>query len=171
MGNNTFNPCRNCDTGFACCALKGACGLMLTKEEFDRHFKGHTDKIVVRSSRNFIVISSKEGLTCPHLNVKGCKIYHDRPIDCRLFPYTMSNVFEMEKYIKIIFHDRSDCPHKSHLFQPTDEARALAMEFARSVFGPSRSIIVIFEKNRTIFSRARNFIDRKLSERYTNSVA
>ena len=143
---------------------------MLTKEEFDTHFKGHSDKLVVRSSRNFVVISSRDGFACPHLGVEGCKIYHGRAIDCRLFPYTMSNVFEKRKYIRIVFHNRSDCPQKSHLLQPVDEARALVMEFARAVFGTDKPIIVTFEKNRTFFSRARNFIDRKLSELYSKSV-
>ena len=170
MGNTNSNPCSTCATGYGCCTLKGACGLMLTKEEFDKHFKGHTDKLVVRSSRNFVIISSRDGFACPHLDVGGCRIYHERPIDCRLFPHMMSNVFERRNHIKIVFHDRSDCPQKGHLFQPTDEARALVMEFARSVFGTNRPIIVKFEKRRTLITRARNFIDRKLSEHYSKSV-
>lgn len=170
MKNTNSNPCATCSTNYGCCTLKGTCGLMLTKEEFDRHFKGHTDKLVVISSRNFVIISSRDSFACPHLDVDGCKIYDDRPIDCRLFPYMMSNVFEMRGQIKIVFHDRSDCPQRFHLLHPVDEARTLVMEFARSVFGRDRPIIVNFEKRRTFISRARNFIDRKLSERYTNSA-
>ncbi|MDD2582051.1 MAG: YkgJ family cysteine cluster protein [Desulfuromonadaceae bacterium] len=170
MTNINENPCFACSTNHGCCTLKGACGLMLTKEEFDTHFKGHTDKLLLRSSRNFVVISSRDGFACPHLGIDGCKIYQSRPMDCRLFPYVVSHVFERTNNIRIVFHNRSDCPQKERLLQSTDEARSLVMKFARSVFGEDRQIIVTFDRNRTLLSRARNFIDRKWSERFSSSA-
>lgn len=163
MNETSSNPCGNCSTHYGCCSLKGICGLMLTKEEFEKHFKGHTEKLVIRSSRNFVIISSRDGFACPHLGVSGCSIYHDRPIDCRLFPYMMNHVFENRWRVRIVFHDKSDCPQKEQLLQPTDEAKALAREFAQSVFGKDRPITVHFERRKTLVSRARNFIDKILA--------
>lgn len=170
MTNYHENPCTSCSANHGCCTLKGACGLMLTKEEFDTHFKGHTDKLVVRSSGKFVIISTREGWSCPHLDVGGCKIYHDRPIDCRLFPYTMSNVLEMRKRITIVIHSRTGCPEKASLLQPEAEARQQALEFARSVFGSTRPITIRYEKRKSLLFSLRRLVEKTLARRYSKSA-
>ncbi|MDD2852594.1 MAG: YkgJ family cysteine cluster protein [Desulfuromonadaceae bacterium] len=163
MNEFSNNPCGNCTTNYGCCSLKGACGLMLTKEEYGKHFKGHAEKLVIRASRNFVIVSSRDGHFCPHLDANGCEIYHDRPIDCRLFPYMMNHVFENKWQVRIVFHDKSDCPKKNQLIQPSGEAKALAREFAQAVFGKDRPITVTFERRKTLVSRARNLVDKMLA--------
>jgi Fe-S-cluster containining protein len=163
MAGNDNNPCGTCSTHQGCCSLKGACGLMLTKDEFEKHFKAYSERLVVRSSKKFVIISSRDGFTCPHLGGNGCGIYHDRPIDCRLFPYMMNHVFENRWRVRIVFHDKSDCPQLANLIQPVAEAKALARSFAQSVFGTGRPITVHFEARKTVLSRACNFIDKVLA--------
>jgi len=163
MVNSNHNPCDDCSTQRGCCSLKGACGLMLTKAEFERHFKAHSEKLVLRSSKNFVIISTRDGFNCPHLGATGCGIYLERPIDCRLFPYMMSHVFENRWRIRIVFHDKSDCPQRVPLLQPVEEAKALARSFAQSVFGTGRPIKVQFEDRKTLVFRAHNFIDKMLA--------
>ena len=142
---------------------------MLTKAEYAKHFSGHLETLILRKSGNFVVISSKDGFVCPHLTSQGCGIYLERPIDCRLFPYTMSNIFEKRKNISIVFHSRADCSQIKSLLGPEDEARRLIMEFARSVFGSARPIGIHYEKRKTLLSILRKFIDRRLSRRYNNA--
>jgi Fe-S-cluster containining protein len=146
MSTASDDPCAVCNTNRGCCTLKGWCGLMLTKDEFEKHFKRHAEKLFIRLTDDYVVISTKEGLVCPHLSDSGCGIYQNRPIDCRLFPYVMRFVSRNAKKVKIAFHTRSDCPKKSTLLIPEAEARALVMEFGKKVFGEDKTIIVVREK-------------------------
>lgn len=117
---------------------------MLTRDEYERHFKSHLQDLVIRQSNEFYIISSKEGRICPHSQTSGCQIYHDRPIDCRLYPYVMSRFIKKIRKVKIIFHTRSDCPVKDPLFllMPKTKARSLIIEFGKKVYGGNKTIIV-----------------------------
>jgi Fe-S-cluster containining protein len=158
MSNVHKNPCIACT--FTCCTLGGSCGLMLTKDEFEKHFKSHAEGLLVRVSKKIVIVSSKEGRVCPHLENGGCRIYQDRPIDCRLYPYQMRPVHEKRKKAKIEFNTRSDCPQKKSLFllMPEAEVRALVMAFGKKVYGENKKIIVQqYEKK--LVSRLRNLIE------------
>ena len=158
------NPCAACSTNRGCCALKGWCGLILTKDEFERHFKSLAEELFVRLSDNYVVISTKEGRVCPHLEDDGgCRIYQDRATDCRLFPYQMRFVSGNAKKVKIAFHTRSDCPQKNALLIPEAEARALVTKFGKKVFGDDKNIIVVREKG--LFSRLLFRIEKAISRR------
>jgi Fe-S-cluster containining protein len=154
------NPCAACTIN--CCTIKGWCGLMLTKSEFEKHFKSHAEELFIRLSDNHVVISSKEGRVCPHLEDGGCRIYHDRPIDCRLYPYVMRFVSENAKKVKIAFHTRSDCPQKNARLLPEADARALIMEFGEKVYG-DKAIVVLREKG--LLSRLRIRIETTIRRR------
>ncbi len=157
------NPCAACITNRGCCTLKGWCGLMLTKDEFELHFKEYSNGLSVRLTNDYVVISTKEGLACPHLTGSGCRIYQDRPIDCRLFPYVMRFVSANAKKVKIAFHTRSDCPQKNTLLIPEAAARALVREFGEKVFGGDKTIVVVREKG--LLSRLRIRIETTINRR------
>jgi Fe-S-cluster containining protein len=159
MSTVSDNPCVACPTN--CCTLKGWIGLILTKDEFEKHFKGHAEELFVRLSDNYVVISTKEGRVCPHLSDGGCRIYQDRPIDCRLYPYQMRFISGNAGKVKLVFHTRSDCPQKNALLIPEAEARALVMEFGKKVFGADKTIIVVREKG--LLSRLRIRIEKTIS--------
>jgi Fe-S-cluster containining protein len=161
----TENPCSACTTNHGCCTLKGACGLMLTKDEYDRHFKHHAECLEIGQSNEFYIISSKDGHVCPHYAKSGCRIYHDRPIDCRLYPYVMHRFIKRLQKIKIVFHSNSDCPEKTALFLSVPEAtaRALVVEFGGKVYGGGKTILVQHEKG--AFSRFRIRVESAISRR------
>lgn len=140
---DTTNPCLGCPA--TCCSLKGKCGLWLTKNEYETFFKDRAQDLVVRDVGNMVVISSKEGLTCPHLGADGCQIYRDRPIDCRLCPCQMSPVYETRKKVKIMLYMLPDCVENKSFAYPEAEALALVGAFGRMVFGDKEIRVQIFE--------------------------
>jgi len=93
------NPCLACSTDQHCCSRVS--GLMLSEGEFRKHFASHLQELIVRRSRKVVYVSSKSGGSCPHWGVDGCRIYLERPIDCRVFPYIPTHVIEKEDQIKI----------------------------------------------------------------------
>ena len=155
------NPCMACITN--CCTIKGLCGLMLTKGEFEAHFMRHAERLLIRLSDEYVIISSKEGQVCPHLEEGGCRIYHDRPIDCRLYPYVMRFVFKKTKRVKIALHSRSDCPQKEVLLSPEADARALVTEFGKKVYGEDKTIIV--QRETGLVSRLQIRIETTINRR------
>lgn len=136
------NPCLTCpDT---CCALKGHDGLRLSKEEFDAHFKNREQDLNVRVEDKITIISSKEGLLCPNLGDKGCRVYLERPIDCRLYPYQMLPVYETGRIVKFLLYMESACVEGKTFSIPEAEARALVHEFGKKVYGDKMIIVQVY---------------------------
>ena len=109
--------------------------LRLTKSEYMQHFAQHQEKITVQDHNETYLVSSKEGQTCPHWSNLKCTIYADRPVECRLFPYTLGRIQKEKNLVVINYHDRTLCPHKKDLLMPHEEAKKLILSFAREAFG------------------------------------
>lgn len=138
----TDNPCLTCpDT---CCALTGHDGLRLSKGEFETHFKERQQGLNVREEDKLIIISSKEGLVCPNLEKKGCRIYRERPIDCRLYPYQMLPVYETRKRVKFLLYMHPECVENKMFPIPEAEARALVTAFGKKAYGDKQIIVQIY---------------------------
>jgi len=154
------NPCKGCTRN--CCIPMG---LFLSEDEYLNHFQQYSDGLLFRRSQKIIVATPKEGLACPHLEHGGCRIYHERPIDCRVYPYVLIHMIERLRKVKIVFHTRTDCPQKDRLYQimPESEARALLMALGKKVYGEEKSIIVCREGG--IASRVRNRIEAAIFRR------
>jgi len=163
MSNIPGNPCVACTTNQHCCTRLS--GLILTQKEFDALFKSHAEGLLVRHADKIVIVSTRDGGACPHWSKGGCRIYQDRPIDCRIFPYILTRVIEKRNKVKIIFHTRTDCPQKDILYalMPEAAARALAMEFGKNIFGEKKTIIV--ERERGLFSQLRIRIETAISRR------
>ena len=160
------NPCVEClkISKHGCCGLKGSCGLMLTNDEYQRHFQAHARELKIWQSEKFHIISTtNDELGCPHLKDGGCEIYQDRPIDCRLYPYVIRRFIERGRTVKIVFHSKSDCPDKPTLLHLTPEAKAseLVAEFGRKVYGENVRIVARHEKG--VLSRLLNRIEAMAS--------
>jgi len=137
------NPCLTCPD--ICCALKGDCGLRLSQTEFEAHFKEHMRNLLVRQEGRLVIIATKDGLVCPNLGDKGCRIYLDRPIDCRLYPYQMLPVYETRGKVKFMLYMTPNCVADKTFHYPEQAARDLVSEFCRKVYGDKKIIIQVFE--------------------------
>jgi Fe-S-cluster containining protein len=162
MNNNSDNPCLSCSTDQHCCSQLS--GLFLAEDEFNRLFKQYRQDLSVRRSGRIVRVSANNG-NCPYWQKEGCRIYQERPIDCRIFPYTPMHVIERKGSIKIVFHDRSNCPQKEKLFlcMPKSEIRALLVELGKKMYGEAKTITVQHEKG--ILSRLINRIEAAISRR------
>ncbi len=156
MNKHQDNPCMACSTDQDCCTRLS--GLTLTKDEFERYFREHSEQLLTTGSDNFFIVSTKEGRACPNWKDGGCRIYLERPIDCRLFPYSISQITRRRKKVEVEFHGRSHCPQQDRLLMPESEARALIMKFCRIVFGENKTVM-IYEKTRWETPRLRRWID------------
>ena len=150
------NPCLNCPKK---CCIVGLIGLMLSKEEYETYFKEHEQNFLVRSEDKIVFLTAKEGIICPYFENEGCKIYDERPIDCRLYPYQMRLAYETKEKIKFILHSRSDCPRKANLLLPEAEAKALIMDFGKKVYGDKK---IIVQNCDNLFARLTNKIEMLL---------
>lgn len=139
------NPCLSCPD--ICCSLKGDCGLRLSKNEFEDCFKAHQQDLNVREQDGIVIISTKEGLVCPNLGGKGCRIYLDRPIDCRLYPYQMLPVYETKRAVKIMLYMQQICVAERTFRFPEAEARALVEAFGKKAYGDKKIIVQTFENS------------------------
>ncbi len=119
-------------------------GLMVTKTEFERAFSRHRDALDITSHGKLMRLTAKAG-PCP--NWQGaCAIYEDRPMECRLFPFTISVVATTPRRVHITAHNRVNCPQKDHLLPDETTARGLFEAFAREAFGSDRSVHIVFER-------------------------
>lgn len=164
MSNTKDNPCIECSTNQHCCSKLS--GLFLVEEEFNQYFKKHETNLEVTWSNKIAVISVKQGGPCPHWGKDGCRIYLDRPIDCRVFPYVTTQIIENRNKIKITFHSRSDCPKRDSLYllMPEAEIRMLLTTFGKKAFGENKTVIVRHEDE--IASRLRNRIKAAISRQW-----
>ena len=92
ISKTNFHPCYDCNTGACCISFNNdgiSLGPQFSKYEystFRKHYPGEAD-----FHKNGALYSPliKEESKCPFLGDKGCKIYDHRPIDCRIFPFTL----------------------------------------------------------------------------------
>jgi len=137
------NPCLTCPD--ICCSLKGECGLRLSKHEFEALFRDRESDLHVREEDGIVIISTREGFVCPNLGEKGCLVYGDRPIDCRLYPYQMVPVYETREKVKIMLHLKPECVAERTFAYPEAEAKDLVEKFGRAAYGGKTVIVRVFE--------------------------
>jgi len=137
------NPCLTCpDT---CCGIPGKFSLRLSKDEFERYFKDKKEDLRVTEKDKVTMIFSKEGKGCPNLGKKGCRIYRNRPIDCRLYPYQMMPLYETRDKVKFLLYIKPECVENRIFNIPENEAMALVEDFGRKVYGNKKIIVQVFE--------------------------
>lgn len=160
-GSLPENPCASCSTNQHCCSRLS--GLILAQDEFNKLFKSRSEALSVRRAGKVVIVSAADGGACPYWGKGGCRIYRDRPIDCRIFPYILTRVIERRKSVKIIFHTRTDCPRKDVLYalMPLLQAKALAAEFGQKAYRGDKTINVQCQKGPV--SRFLNRIESALS--------
>jgi Fe-S-cluster containining protein len=147
LSDDIPNLCQGCTLEKDCCETMS--GLWTTDEEYKPVFKGHEDKLLVKRSNNIVFLYMKENEPCPLWDGQ-CTIYKDRPIDCRLFPYKMTNIIQYGGKIKITFNNIANCPKRNELVTE-EEAAALILQWGKMAFGEDANIVV--HNERTWFQR------------------
>ena len=138
--NNKDNPC------FSCCIEQECCRklrfLRLTKSEYLQHFAQHQGTITVQNYDETYIVSSKEGQACPNWSSNKCTTYTDRPVECRIFPYTLGKVHKKNNHVVITYHERTRCPQKKDLLMSEKETKKLILSFAHEAFGNKYTVKV-----------------------------
>ncbi len=142
MGEPAVNLCKDCITNQHCCRTLSK--LWLTEDEYKKNFADYKEVLIIQKMDAIYTISAKKGHTCPYWN-GACGIYDKRPIECRLYPYTISNFWKWYHHVFVTFHSRTKCPLKERLLIDLDDARAMVLTFAREAFGNDCRIYVIRE--------------------------
>jgi len=91
------------------------------------------------------MVSAKEGYSCPIWNGDQCTIYADRPMECRLFPYTTGKIVHIGNRVDISFHSRTKCPNKEILLMSKAEAKGMLLSFSRRAFRDVDKIKIDYE--------------------------
>jgi len=156
MTETPENPCKDCITNQHCC--RNLSKMWLTEGEYHKNFADHKEVLIVRKIGTLYNISSKKGHPCPYWNGE-CSIYDKRPIECRLYPYTISNFAEWRRHVFITFHSRTTCSLKERLLTDLDDAKTMVLKFSREAFGDNCRIHVIRE---TLFLRIVNKVHKLL---------
>ena len=135
------NPCLKCTINQGCCSdLKG---LRLSPQEYARHFAHHGDALSVRQDGPHYQVTSKAG-PCP--NWQGqCTVYETRPMECRLFPVTISNVATLGDTVVVVAHDRTACPQSSALRPSAETVETLIAGFVRESYGEHRTLRLVMD--------------------------
>lgn len=69
-------------------------------------------------------LSVRPGYNCPHLNEQMlCTIYDSRPVECRIFPYTVNQTYQMGSVVLFTYHGKTPCSRKKELFPSHRETR------------------------------------------------
>ncbi|MCD6486514.1 MAG: YkgJ family cysteine cluster protein [Syntrophobacterales bacterium] len=156
MNKHAENRCKDCSTDQNCCNRLE--GLRLTRAEYRKNFADYHAVLVVRQTGKIYRVSAKKGQSCPHWD-GDCRIYDKRPIECRLYPYTISNLWEWGNHVFITFHSRTKCPFKEHLLIPRDAAKQMVAKFAREAFGGGCRPHVYYEPQIPgLISKIRDFL-------------
>ena len=132
---NQDSLCFSCSIGQECC--RELRFLRLTKSEYRRHFAEHQNKLIIQDCDQTCLVSSKNGQTCPNWISTTCTIYADRPVECRIFPYTLGTVYKVNNRVFISYHERTRCPQKKALLMSHKELEELLIYFAHEAFGNS----------------------------------
>jgi len=132
MDSSNKNVCMKCSINQECC--KKFSLLMMSETEFKQHFAKHGSNFEVEQNAGLYLVRQKEGCTCPYWVGGKCTIHPDRPMDCRLFPYTIGKIFHNGNRVSIVFHSRSHCPHKEMLLTSKADAKEMLLAFGRIVF-------------------------------------
>jgi Fe-S-cluster containining protein len=134
------NLCLVCSENQRCCSQLS--GLRLAKEEFEKYFRYYSNELSIAEDNKVFIVSSHNNGPCPYWEKSGCRIYNERPFDCRVYPYEIIGVVERKKIIEITFRDSPCCPQREHLSMPIEEAQALMKIFGQTVYGQGKPIII-----------------------------
>ena len=143
MDSSNNNMCNKCSIKQDCC--RNLSGLRLSEIEYKQHFAKHSANLEVRQDGRLFMVSAKDGYSCPNWISDQCTVYADRPMECRLFPYTTGKIIHSGNRVNISFHSRTQCPNKEILLMSKAEAKGMLWSFFRRAFRDVDKIKIDYE--------------------------
>jgi len=142
-----------CSINQDCCT--NLVGLRLTTAEYNLCFSHHVGlgKVTAKREGFIYIINSDKKKICPNWKNGGCFIYEDRPLECRLFPYTLYVKKQTQKKAEVRFHLARSCPMVSQLRMTDHAAKTMVKNFCVEAFGVNMEIIVKPESRSDEFYR------------------
>ena len=134
------NPCAACSIGQDCCT--NLAGLRLSKAEFERNFLRHHESLLVKEHSGIYEVAGRRNV-CPNWGGNRCTVYETRPIECRIFPYTIGDVVRIGRLVVLTYHHRTRCPQKLRLLAPRTEVVDMLVSFAHDAFGRDLRVLVV----------------------------
>ena len=120
------NYCKACPTN--CCSP--CIDLKVTRQEFDRCFAAHADKISIKDLGAYLEVTSNKTKDCPNFIDDRCAMYEDRPMECRLYPHSVQDIDLIAGGVRAYVHAGTrTCPQKSKLMAPEPEVLAMVKGF------------------------------------------
>lgn len=156
------NPCLACTLEKNCC--QKLTGIKLTREEYERLFETFSDGFEITDHGEWLELFAKDDVNCPHWDGQ-CTIHNERPVECALYPHTISEVHKKKNRVTVAYHSRTSCPLKATLQSSEEEAAALVHQFAEQAYGKDCDITVISEKGFGIVTAMPLKLTRKLKQK------
>jgi len=154
--------CFRCDQD--CCTRLSQ--LKLSKAEFKRSFLQHSESLLIKECRGIFIVSER-GNSCPNLRGNRCTVYEIRPIECRLFPYTIGSCLRIGRLVVMTYHHRTRCPQKHRLLAPRTEVVDMLVCFAKDAFGRGVRVVIVPDIVPLRFAR----LLKRLRHKITRAVA
>lgn len=129
------------DPAGGCTDLKG---LRLSPAEYERHFAHHAEAMEISRAGPAYRVTAKAG-KCPNW-VGHCTVYETKPMECRLYPYTVSHLAAVGGTVQAVVHNRTGCPQKAQLTPSRAEAEAMVVGYIVETFGPDVKARVLFDE-------------------------
>ncbi len=142
MNDTTINPCAGCQSN-CCCDLRK---LKLSPPEYQQIYERFSDRFTVERKGLLYELSVHKEYNCPHLNDQRlCTIYDRRPVECRIFPYTVNQTYHLGPLVLFTYHGKTPCLRKKELFPSHRETRRQVHRLARDTYGSVKICLVCCE--------------------------
>lgn len=143
MKPETDNPCADCPEN--CC--RSLRKLKLSPTEYERVYAVFRENFDIERKGLLYELTMHKGVNCPHLGDQDlCTVYKTRPVECRLFPYTVNQTYCIGPLIWFTYHGRTPCPRKNNgLFPSHREARKWIHRLATETYGARKIYFVFYE--------------------------
>ena len=137
---NSDNICSTCSINQACCT--SLTSLRVSRDEFKNAFIHHRQEILFKEHLGVYEVSGSPD-SCPNWENNRCLIYEKRPMECRIYPYTIGGYLRVGRIVFLTYHDRTCCPHKEHFKASHGDVRIILQAFVDEAFGGGVRPVII----------------------------
>lgn len=152
-----IDTCGACPIDQDCC--KNLTRLRVTPAEYERLFAQHAERFIIEDRGLYLILSARAESPCPYWK-DGCSTYLDRPVECRLYPHTISHVEASDERVDVHVHAVTPCPGKATLLHTREAVEDLCRDFVDDTALRGRRITVHVHGMHRTAMRVRNAVTR-----------